>query len=277
MAEKISLKKLTNSDLTFFLSHYRRNPSIRQKAINLNADILVDIFYPGMSQAIRENEGRIPVNLHIYGPGAAGDLNLMRKIMKQESYKNYRLDGEYINNPLDQPERFDLLRPGDLAIVQFLGDLYPHSLNLFLISSSDPLDVDIYSSLSEFLGNQKMVVITSTQIIQLVENLSIPEDHPIYLLNLEFNLEDIALGGPPIVRHLGRHNRTYSITREMLNRAKESATRVGDLGEVFINLWLLQQLKNGLFLDLTGFLPRIQSLRTIFLLMSYLTIELLSM
>ena len=42
MSQKLAIKRLTASDLTFFEWHYRRTPAVRQKAINLNAVIFWD-------------------------------------------------------------------------------------------------------------------------------------------------------------------------------------------------------------------------------------------
>ena len=39
MLKKLAVKRLTASDLTFFVWHFRNQPAGNQKAINLNADV----------------------------------------------------------------------------------------------------------------------------------------------------------------------------------------------------------------------------------------------
>ena len=80
MIQKIVLKRMTSSDLTFFAWHYLNEPAGNQKAINLNADVFIDILYPGLP-AIAQNRGdRFPLDLYLFGPGYAGEYNLQRKI-----------------------------------------------------------------------------------------------------------------------------------------------------------------------------------------------------
>jgi hypothetical protein len=46
--EKLALKRLAGSDLSFFDFHFRKKSSgdHRQKGINLNTDVFADQFYP---------------------------------------------------------------------------------------------------------------------------------------------------------------------------------------------------------------------------------------
>src|SRR5215213_8433999 len=124
MAERFALKRLTLSDLTFFSSHFREHPAVRQKAINLNANVFIDAVYPALTDTEQGRAGRIPLDLSIYGPGLAGELNVQRKIVKGAGYKNWRLNGELVDDP-ERPDRFNQLSPGDLVIFEFIGDLYP--------------------------------------------------------------------------------------------------------------------------------------------------------
>src|SRR5438874_2342968 len=99
MTSKLALKRLTASDLTFFEWQFRHLGVGGQKSINLNADVFVDRLFPAVSEATRPT-GRIPIDLWIFGPGARSSINLQRKIIKGGTYKNWRLDGEFVVNPL---------------------------------------------------------------------------------------------------------------------------------------------------------------------------------
>ena len=146
MMRKIAIKRLTASDLTFFEWHFRNHPAGHQKAINLNANVFVDQLYPALPEVAEERGGRISVDLFIYGPGLRELHNLQRKIVKFGTYKNWRLNGEFIVNPLDSPERYNVLRPGDYALFEFSGSVVPDATKVVLLAaevglSDSPLKV----------------------------------------------------------------------------------------------------------------------------------------
>src|SRR5688500_2960249 len=97
--QRLILKRLPASDLTFFEWQHRNRPAGNQKAITLNADVFVAQMYPALPQIAAESDGRLPIDLVIHGPGLRPPVNLQRKIIKHGSYKNWRLDGEFIYNP----------------------------------------------------------------------------------------------------------------------------------------------------------------------------------
>ena len=122
MPAKLAIKKLSASDLTFFEWHFRHNNAGNQKAINLNADIFIKELYPSLpDNPSINNKSRLPIDLYIYGPGSSPELNLQRKITKQVSYKNWRLNGEFVNDP-ESPERFKPLEKGDFVVFEFAGE-----------------------------------------------------------------------------------------------------------------------------------------------------------
>src|SRR2546426_10861620 len=98
MKRKLCVKRLTDSDLTFFEWHFRNRNAGNQKAINLNADVFVEELFPVLRDSAPPS-GKLPIGLFIYGPGTGGELNLQRKIMKGAAYKNWRLNGEFVHNP----------------------------------------------------------------------------------------------------------------------------------------------------------------------------------
>ena len=93
MLDKLALKRLTASDLTFFEWHFRNHNAGNQKAINLNADVFIDQLYPALDAIVRDRHNKLGIDLWIAGPGAADPVNLQRKIIKGAAYKNWRLDG----------------------------------------------------------------------------------------------------------------------------------------------------------------------------------------
>ena len=110
MAEKLALKRLAGSDLSFFDHHFRNQTygGHRQKGINLNTDVFVDQFYP---QAHSLLGARWPVLTTLYGPGTAPALvppgNPQRPITYNNA-KNWRLNGGTIP---DDPALHDRWRP----------------------------------------------------------------------------------------------------------------------------------------------------------------------
>jgi hypothetical protein len=139
---KLALKRLTSSDLTYFQWHLDNNPAGKQKAINLSRNVFIDVLYPSLQNMVNYSESnvRIPIDLYIFGPALAGPYHLKRKIIKADSYKNWRLDGETIRSPEGEPERFMVLKPGDIAVMAFEGDLYPRVLHIDFLAAD--LDVD---------------------------------------------------------------------------------------------------------------------------------------
>jgi hypothetical protein len=133
--KKLALKRLTKSDLTIFEWHFRNRNAGNQKSINLNADVFVNELYPAVPAAALTNGNEMPVSVSIFGPGVKTELPLARKIIKGAAYKNWRLNGEFIFNPAGDPERFNVLVPGDLAVMEFLGEARPTSLRMFLLAS----------------------------------------------------------------------------------------------------------------------------------------------
>ena len=85
MIDKLALKRLTASDLTFFEWHFRNRNAGNQKAINLNADVFSDQLYPTLEVVIRDRQNKLGIDLWIAGPAAAEPINLQRKIIKGAS------------------------------------------------------------------------------------------------------------------------------------------------------------------------------------------------
>ena len=158
---KMALKRLTHSDLTFFKCYYSAQgdkPS-KQKALNLNSNILVDILYPELKNATGD---KLKVTLYIYGPGTEEVHILQRKILKSKGSKNWRLNGELIYSPEDNPDRYDCLRPEDIALMGFDGEPIPKTIYIDFISQGDEDDKGLYEELNNILKSP-MQTVTSSQ------------------------------------------------------------------------------------------------------------------
>ena len=122
MISKLAAKRLTASDLTFFEWQFKNRNAGNQKAINLNADVLTGQLYPALDAIVKQHDNKLGVDLWIAGPDAAERVNLQRKIIKGNAYKNWRLDGEFVYNPEGGHERFNVLEPGDIALFALRGN-----------------------------------------------------------------------------------------------------------------------------------------------------------
>jgi hypothetical protein len=233
MQRRIALKRLTKSDLTIFEWHWRNNPAGNQKCINLNADVLVDQMFPALPEVAETRNWRIPIDLSIYGPGHAGLHNLQRKIMKGETYKNWRLDGEYIPDPQENATRFHVLQPGDFVVFDFIGAVVPDSARMLLIAQGMDADKLIHQRLTLLLGKRRMAVLSVAD-LQAIADENNDDEHPIRELTLDTELEDAAVGGAKGVAALNRRSTGRAVGRDELQRARQAAEQIGRIGEEFV-------------------------------------------
>jgi uncharacterized protein DUF3883 len=246
-SEKIAVKKLTASDLTFFEEHFMQNPAGNQKAINLNADIFVRKLYPSLPETDIAKTGRIPLDLFIYGPGEGSELNLQRKIIKQGSYKNYRLDGEFIR---DDPARFRPLTPGDFTVFDFTGDLHPTSARVVFVAKALAEDAALHGALDALVGTRKMISISSAQLATIITTAGVPDSHPINELTLESALVDAAQEGLWGQQKLLRRRSGNRLSKEQLQKAREKADDIGRNGEEWVSIHLARLQAGG---EIAGF------------------------
>jgi hypothetical protein len=235
MTGKLAIKKLTASDLTLFEWHFRNQNAGNQKSINLNRNIFIDKLFPSLPEAGDGLGGRFPLDLHIFGPGRHGDYNLQRKIIKHGTYKNWRLNGEYIYNPDNSPDRFNCLVPGDYALFDFSGELQPTSAKVFLIASELQDDAGIHREMDGFTKGKGMVSLGHDDLIGIIEAASPPEEHPIHELLLEDLLEDAAYNGLEGTRKLNRRRSGTRMSMDTLLQVRENAEKVGREGEELLN------------------------------------------
>ena len=237
---KLALKKLTASDLTLFEWHFRNRNAGNQKAINLNADVFVDQLFPGLPDVALQFDGRLPIDLFLYGPTGASELNLQRKIIKLGAYKNWRLDGETIHNPGDAPNRFNVLADGDVAVMEFNEGAFPSRVRIVMLARSAVSDAPLVAQLDRRLTAKSMVSLSQADLQVDIAAANLTLDHPIHELLLEAELEDAVQGGVTGARRLRTRPSGRRVFRSELLNAKRRAEEVGQMGEEFVNS-LLQE------------------------------------
>lgn len=240
--KKIALKRLTKSDLTFFAWHFQHGSASNQKAINLNADVFVDRLFPNIHEEAARRGDRFPVDLDIFGPGGSGALNLQRKIVKGETYKNWRLNGEFVR---DDEERFSVLQEGDFAVIEFEGDTAPYAARMVLVARGAEDDSVVHSELNSWLGDRRMARITPAQLDAIAIRAKMVDAHPLNGINLQNDLEDASQGGLEATQRLFKRTATRKVSKIELKAARNQADETGALGEEFVNEWLTEEKSSG--------------------------------
>lgn len=245
MRDRIAVKKLTASDLTFFVWHFRNKNAGNQKAINLNADVFVDQLYPDLPELAREHAGKIPIDLHIFGPGRHLDHNLQRKIIKRGSYKNWRLNGELIIDPEDAQNRYDILEPGDLAVLDFYGAALPSRLVMLLLAARDPSDSALHRMLKPLLQTERMIRVDRSQLQAATREIRLEPDHPFRLLIPDSDIEEAALGNAEAAKRIWRSRSIRETSKSHLYNLRDTAEEIGSRGEELINAYLTRMKSSG--------------------------------
>ena len=242
MTDKIAIKRLTASDCTLFESVYRTIGTGNQKSINLNADVFVDLLFPNISSSNELASNVIALALNLFGPGERGPYAIARKIIKKATYKNWRLNGEFIHGPPEDPSRYESVRPGDFAVMIFKGEAVPSALDLILVSQAEPADIGLHTSLGSLFIGKSMVVATAAQIAEAVAASAVSPTHPIHIAaadpELDAMLEDAAQSGFDGARNLLKRRSGRKTTASDLAAAKAKADLVGRLGEGLVDAYL---------------------------------------
>ena len=233
---KITVKRLSASDLTLFDSHFQNSPGAKQKAFNLDRAVLVDSLYGSLPEIAAA--GQIALSLTIHGPGLYGPVQLMRKVLKQQ--KNWRLDGETIHDPAGEKGRFDTLQKGDFAILEFVGDAQPTAAQVYLVAAAVPHDARLHSELAAAYGTQLssrqgMLIPVPDHLVQLIQTADPPLNHPVTALLDADSLEDAVQGGLSGLQTLQRRRGPRGISKEEFADSRRQAERIGRLGEELLN------------------------------------------
>ena len=185
------------------------------------------------------------IDLWIAGPAAAASINLQRKIIKGTRYKNWRLDGEFIYNPEETPERFNVLQPGDVALIGFEGELDPNTVTLVLVGQDAPQDQMLFRGLDDALATHSMIALEINALGELCDQLDVPQTHPVWLLVSDEELAEAAMGQAPAVDRLLTRPRSASLSQDDLRRARHAAEEIGRLGEELIDFHLAERKEAG--------------------------------
>lgn len=242
MLDKLAIKRLTASDLTFFEWHFRNRNAGNQKAINLNADVFTGQLYPALEAIVRDRQNKLGIDLWIAGPGAAEPVNLQRKIIKGTAYKNWRLDGEFVYNPDESPDRFNVLEAGDIALLGFDGELAPDTITLVLVAKEAPQDQELYGGLNDLLSDRRMMALGSDALRELCHIIPVPESHPVWQMVSQEDMAEAALGHAPAVDRLLSRPRLTRLSLEDLRKARRAAEEIGRLGEELMDFHLRERL-----------------------------------
>lgn len=249
MADRLALKRLTASDLTIFDVLLRRLDAGKQKAINLNADVFIGELYPAVPAAAAETQNKLSVALSLFGPDGKPAQELQRKIIKNETYKNWRLNGEVIHAPEGDSHRYDSLAPDDLAVMSFNGDPFPKGLAIVLISKASPADSLLHHLLAPLVKGKSMISITAGDIAAAISTAGIVGPHPLKDViedpQLEAAVEDAAQNGTKGTATLLAPRVGRNVSKAELARARMMADKIGREGEGLINAHLTALKKAG--------------------------------
>ncbi len=194
-----------------------------------------------------EGDIKIPITLYLLGPGTNTNAYvLQRKILKSASYKNWRLNGEFIYPPEDNPERFNVLKPNDIAVMGFEGLTTPKALYIVFISANNSSDLSLHRLFNEILGPQRkgMSELTSQQLQEIVTAAGVPDEHPInkYVIS-EDVLEAIQGNSESQLRAYRRSGRTMS--QDEVKSARQKVEKIGELGEDLLAHYLDEEQNHG--------------------------------
>lgn len=243
MPRKLALKRLTASDLTLFKWHFQNHPAGKQKAFNLDARVLVDELYPQLGEPALVPQPRYPLDLHLCGPGLAPANNLQRKILKQQ--KNWRLNGELIDNPVESPELYNILEPGDFALFEFSGDVTPTTAKVVLVARASVEDAGLHVELSQRFADGSMWVLEDEVVQEVLSAASPPIGHPLYDWADTSVLEDAVLGGAAGVETINARRGNRGVSPEDFMRSRRIAEATGVAGEELLNAWLDEERREG--------------------------------
>ncbi|RXK68823.1 DUF3883 domain-containing protein [Stenotrophomonas sp. MA5] len=243
MARKLALKRLTASDLTVFRWHFINRPAGNQKAINLDRSVLVDSLFPELAKPGAVPNPRYNLELKISGPGSCAPHTLVRKILKQQ--KNWRLNGEFIDGPIDDPQRYNCLAADDFAFFEFRGDQVPEAIHMLLVSAADPQDAQLHHALSQIFVTGSMRVIDEHFIHDVLERSGVAGRHALSDWAEGALLEEIGLGSAAATLKLYARRNRRGLTPEEFLEIRDRAQSTGISGERYLNDWLLDLQREG--------------------------------
>ncbi|WP_298236586.1 DUF3883 domain-containing protein [uncultured Azohydromonas sp.] len=231
-----SLKRLRASDLSLFKTYFLDHPGTNQKGFNLDVKIMEGKFFPDL-RALLESlpKHAAHVDLTLVGPGGAEPHSLARKVKRDA--KNIRLNGECVDAPVDDPERYDVLAPNDLAVMEFIGCPLPVAVNVVLIARSHELDQCLYKVFDKLMPDvaDSMRSLSLREIEDAILECVLPKDHPILDWLEDGLLEEVGQGNARVAEEINARRSGRGMDPEAFMAAKASAERTGRWGEELLN------------------------------------------
>lgn len=219
---KIAIRVLAPSDLSFFKAHA---PPSKQRAFDLS-DLFINKFYPGLRGAHEP----VLFSVALIGPGARGAHRLTRMATCSLGTRNWRIQGEPIHDPADEPGRYGKLAENDFAIMAFEGNERPQAVTLILVSAEE--DTELHAAIADrFELPTKPTVreVSATAILHLrASTLGAYTDtsHPLDALSFLDTVEEVLFGA-------GLPQPPEDLRRQLL-----SAHEASQHGEALFGAWL---------------------------------------
>lgn len=165
--------------------------------------------------------------------------------------KNWRLNGDFIEDPPGEPNRFDpALQEGDLALIGFDGQEWPTGAVVVLLAQSTA-DAILMTDLSQMVkkGIGSMVKLPPDYLQSFADRHVLPDGHVIRTLAgdpvVAAALEEIAQGDLAAATKIRKRRPSRPITAEEHAAAIEAQRLTGLLGEKLVDAHLLTAHEDG--------------------------------
>lgn len=234
MFPNLAFKRLKPADLSFFQACAGVSPRVQRQSFSFDRNIIEGAMYPSLGELVGEMPGKqalLTVNMH--GPGGAALHDISRMLSKREG--KWQLAGEVIYNPEDQPDRYDILAPNDIALMEFSGPGAPEAVKVVLLAAAHPEDASTHAAFASAFPGGSMTLLSEEQMQQTILKGSPPADHPIRDWLDKDLLEDVGRGGGESTHRLSAKGGGRGISPDDLKSAKTSAEKIGLAGEELLD------------------------------------------
>lgn len=246
MLRKLALKKLKDTDLSFFKSYFSKHSQSKQKGFNLDAKVMEGSFFPALKALLKPlPKGATHVDLVLFGPGMASAHSLARKV--KIDAKNIRLNGELVHDPDDEPNRYAALKTGDFAVIEFGGGSLPEVVKVVLIAANNSEDVNLHAFFRGKLPREDdSMIVLEEEVLQAAISDAVPHSlHPIRDWLDPVQLEEVGAGDARAIAAINMRRPGRGISPEDFKATKEGAARTGQLGEELMKHFLDSSASHG--------------------------------
>ena len=233
---KMAVKVLSQPDLSLFAAHQNLS---KRRAIELNSDIFIDQFYPGL----RDSYEKVIFSLVLIGPGAKPAHRLTRMVVRSLRAKSWHIKGEPIHDPDEEPGRYRTLMEGDFALILFEGHERPQAVTLILVSAAE--DAPLHAAIAdrfELLTRRTLIETSGAALDHLRATIltdGAGTQHPLDWLLSRDTIEDVLFGiSAPAPANAAAFHHPVAVSPEDLRRHLLAATETGQHGEELFEAWL---------------------------------------